>query len=53
MKRVLSEGRMAPVYARISGAEEGEAHALLSGSGVSVFLTAQEAVSAAVKEASH
>ena len=47
---VLSEREMAPVFARISGAEEEEARRLLSRSGgIRVFPTAQEAVSAAVK----
>lgn len=49
LRQVLSEGPMAPVYARISGAEEEEAHALLSGSRIPVFRTAQEAVLAAVE----
>jgi len=49
LKDVLSERPMAPVFARISGAEEDEARALLSGSRVSVFRTAQEAVVAAVR----
>ena len=52
MRQALSEGPMAPVYARISGAEDREAHALLSGSAILVFLTAKEAVVAAVKGAS-
>jgi succinyl-CoA synthetase beta subunit len=50
--RVLSQAPIAPVYARISGAEEEEAHALLSGSGVQVFRTSREAVLAAVREVS-
>jgi succinyl-CoA synthetase beta subunit len=49
LKDVLSEGPMAPVCARISGAEEEEAHAMLSRSGISIFRTAQEAVLAAVE----
>jgi succinyl-CoA synthetase beta subunit len=49
LMQVALEGPMAPVYARISGAEEREARALLSGSGISVFPTAQEAVLAVVK----
>jgi succinyl-CoA synthetase beta subunit len=49
LRAVVSEEAMAPVFARISGAEEEEARALLSGSGVRVFRTAQEAVLAAVK----
>jgi len=48
LKDVISEAPMAPVFARISGAEEAEARALLSGSGLPVFRTAQEAVLAAV-----
>jgi succinyl-CoA synthetase beta subunit len=52
LRDVLAEGPMAAVFARISGAEEEEAHALLSGSGVSVLPTVEEAVLAAVKEVS-
>jgi succinyl-CoA synthetase beta subunit len=52
LRDVVSEAPMAPVFARISGADEEEAHALLVGSGISVFRTAQEAVLAAVKGAS-
>ena len=37
LRDVVSERPMAPVFARISGAEEEEARALLSGSGISVF----------------
>ncbi len=48
LKDVVSEGKIAPVFARISGAEEADAHALLEGSGIQVFKTAQEAVAAAV-----
>jgi succinyl-CoA synthetase beta subunit len=51
MMRALSEAPTARIYARISGAEEEEAHALLSGSGISVFRTAQEAVLAAISGA--
>jgi succinyl-CoA synthetase beta subunit len=51
LKEVVSERLMAPVFARISGAEEAEAHALLEGSGIKVFRTAQEAVVAAVEGA--
>jgi succinyl-CoA synthetase beta subunit len=51
LKDVVSERLMAPVFARISGAEEAEAHALLEGSGIRVFSTAQEAVVAAVEGA--
>ena len=49
LREVLAEGTMPPVFARISGAEEEEAHALLSASGISVYLTAQEAVLAAIE----
>jgi succinyl-CoA synthetase beta subunit len=52
MRDVHSEGPMAPVFARISGVDEEEARALLLGSGISVFRTAQEAVAAAVEGAS-
>jgi len=49
LKDVISEAPMAPVFARISGADEEDAHELLAGSGVLVFRTAQDAVLAAVK----
>ena len=49
LRDVLAEQPMAAVYARISGAEEEEAHALLAEASVAVFRTAQEAVAAAVK----
>jgi succinyl-CoA synthetase beta subunit len=49
---VPSEVRGARIYARISGAEETEAHALLSGTGIQVFRTARDAVLAAVQGAS-
>jgi len=52
LKGVLAEEPIAPVFARISGAEEEEAHALLAGSGISVFGSANEAVLAAVKRVS-
>lgn len=52
LKAVVAERPMAPVFARISGAEEDEARGLLSGSGVRVFGSPQEAVLAAVKGAS-
>jgi succinyl-CoA synthetase beta subunit len=52
LRDVHSEGPMTPVFARISGVDEDEARALLSGSGISVFRTAQEAVTAAVEGAS-
>ncbi len=45
---VVAEGPMAPIFARISGAEEAEARAALSGTEISVFPTAQEAVLAAL-----
>ncbi len=53
LRDVLAEAPMAPVFARISGAEEEEARSLLAGSGISVFRSAQEAVLAAVRGASH
>jgi len=46
--RALDDAQMAPVYARISGADEEDARALLSRTGVQVFRTAREAVLAAV-----
>jgi succinyl-CoA synthetase beta subunit len=52
LKDVYSEGPMPPIFARISGAYEEAARALLSGAGISVFRTAQEAVAAAVRGAS-
>lgn len=52
LQAVLAEREMAPVFARISGAQEDEARTLLSRSGVRVFGSAQEAVLAAVKGAS-
>jgi succinyl-CoA synthetase beta subunit len=52
LRDVVYEMPIAPVFARISGAEEAEAHAILSESGIPVFRTAQEAVLAAVKGAS-
>jgi len=52
LRGVLSEEPMAPVCARISGADQEEAHALLSGSGILVFGSAQEAVLAAVEAVS-
>jgi succinyl-CoA synthetase beta subunit len=51
LRDVISERPTALVFARISGAEEAEARALLSGSGVPVYGTAQEAVLAAVEGA--
>jgi succinyl-CoA synthetase beta subunit len=50
--QALAHQPMAPVFARISGADEQEARALLANSRISVFRTAQEAVLAAVKGAS-
>ncbi len=50
VKEVLSEApMMVPIFARISGVEEEEARSLLAASGVRVFSTAREAVTAAVK----
>jgi len=51
LMRALSKAPMVPIYAKISGAEEAEAHALLSGSGIQVFRTARDAVLAAVEGA--
>lgn len=51
LKNVVDEGPMQPVYARISGAEEAEAKALLAGTPVKLYPTAQEAVKAAVSAA--
>jgi len=51
LRDVISELPMAPVFARISGAEEAEARALLSGSGIPVYSTAKDAVLAAVEGA--
>jgi len=52
LKEVAADQPKSRVFARISGAEEDEAHAILLGSGIQVFRTAQEAVLAAVKEVS-
>jgi succinyl-CoA synthetase beta subunit len=52
LKEVAADQQKSRVFARISGAEEKEAHALLLGSGIQVFRTAQEAVLAAVKDVS-
>lgn len=52
LRDVVSERAIAPVFARISGAEEAQAHAILEGSGIRVFQTAEEAVLAAVEGAS-
>jgi succinyl-CoA synthetase beta subunit len=46
---VLSEGRVKPIYARVSGAEEQAAKEMLSGTPVKLFGTAPEAVQAVVK----
>jgi succinyl-CoA synthetase beta subunit len=51
LRDVIAEQPMVPVFARISGAEEAEARALLSGSGVRVYPTAREGVLAAVEGA--
>jgi succinyl-CoA synthetase beta subunit len=48
LKNVVSESPTAPVYARISGAEEEEARKLLVGTPVKLYSTASEAVSAVV-----
>jgi succinyl-CoA synthetase beta subunit len=47
--RVLGEGPVKPVYARVSGAEEEEARKLLEGTPVRLFRSAPEAVAAVVK----
>jgi succinyl-CoA synthetase beta subunit len=47
--RVLGEGPVKPVYARVSGAEEDEARRLLEGTPVKLFRSAPEAVAAVVK----
>lgn len=52
LRAIVAERPMAPVFSRISGAQEAEARALLSGSGVLVFSGAGEAVLAAVRGAS-
>lgn len=46
LRDVLAEAPMAPVFARISGAEEEDARTILAGAGVPVFRNAQEAVRA-------
>ncbi len=48
LRNVVSEGDMQPVFARLSGSEEARARALLDGTSVRLFQTAQEAVKAAV-----
>ena len=52
LKEVADDQQKSRIFARISGAEEDEAHALLMGSGIQVFRTAQEAVLAAVGDVS-
>lgn len=49
IKEVLASGKVKPIFARISGAEEEEAKQLLAGTPVKLFKTAQEAVEAVVK----
>jgi len=49
--RAIAEAPIAPIFARISGAEEEQARSLLSGSGIQVFRTARDAVLAAVSGA--
>ena len=46
---VLAEGPVRPVYARVSGAEEGEARKLLEGTPVKLYSSAPDAVAAVVK----
>jgi succinyl-CoA synthetase beta subunit len=48
LKAVVGEGGMPPVYARISGAEEERARAVLADGQVRVFASAADAVAAAV-----
>ncbi len=48
---VLSEGRAKPIYARVSGAEEKLARALIADSPVKLYDTAPEAVQAVVRAA--
>ncbi len=49
INKVLAEGPVKPVYARVSGAEEEEARKLLEGTPVKLFSSAPEAVAAVVK----
>jgi len=49
MKKVISEGPVKPIYARISGAEENAARQLLRESPVHVYSSAPEAVAAVVE----
>jgi succinyl-CoA synthetase beta subunit len=51
LKKVVGEGGMQPIYARISGAEEAQARSLLAGTPVKLYPTAAEAVKAAVSKA--
>jgi succinyl-CoA synthetase beta subunit len=46
---VLSEGQVKPIFARVSGAEQGEARRMLEGTPVRLYGTAQEAVQAVVR----
>ena len=48
---VISEGLSKPLYARVSGAEEEAARAMLAGTQVKLFRTAPDAVQAVVKAA--
>ena len=49
IKSVYAEGPVKPVYARVSGAEEEEAHKLLEGTPVKLYRSAPDAVAAVVK----
>ena len=49
IRSVLAGGKVKPVYARVSGAEEDEARKMLEGTQVKLFRTAPEAVEAVVK----
>ena len=51
IKAVISEGGLKPLYARVSGAEEGAARKMLEGTAVKMYKTAPEAVAAVVKGA--
>jgi len=48
VQRVISEGMVKPIFARISGAEEEQARRVLEGTAVRLFGTAQDAVDSAV-----
>lgn len=50
LRNVISEGGLQPVFARLSGAEEARARAVLQGTPVNLYRTVQEAINAAVKE---